>query len=317
MCSHIFMALGMWDDVVEANVAAIRVNNQHEQARGFPDVNCGHYAEWLEYGYFQQGRLRAALQMVAACQRTDTESATWAAAHSGQPPYGAKDAAHLHRNLVNEFAVMQDMAVIESQDQSLPSTFDTSLLRPYNAAEHNFTLAYAAARRGDLSAAHSAFQTMHANIEASRSEPEADPTDLQTLAVAADELSGLVQVTSGNYEAGIAQIRHAMETYHGMAFAFGPPVTLKPPAELLGDLLLQHGDAAAARHGFELSLQRAPGRTESLLGLARSELLAGDDASAHATYQKLAALWHEADADARKAISASAGQRLPASAAVR
>ena len=39
MCSHIFMALGMWDDVVRANIAAMRVvNHQKAQQESRPDA---------------------------------------------------------------------------------------------------------------------------------------------------------------------------------------------------------------------------------------------------------------------------------------
>ncbi len=60
MCSHIFMALGMWDDVVDANVNAMRVVDEHARAAGEPEIDCGHYDIWLEYGYYQQGRVKDA-----------------------------------------------------------------------------------------------------------------------------------------------------------------------------------------------------------------------------------------------------------------
>ena len=36
MCSHIFMALGMWDDVVQANLSAMSVKNRQRAAAGKP-----------------------------------------------------------------------------------------------------------------------------------------------------------------------------------------------------------------------------------------------------------------------------------------
>jgi len=48
MCSHIFLALGMWDGVVEANLAASRVWNRQAAARGSPPGHCGHGIYWLE-----------------------------------------------------------------------------------------------------------------------------------------------------------------------------------------------------------------------------------------------------------------------------
>ena len=68
MCSHIFLALGMWDDVVQANIAATRVMNQQAAAAGKPPIRCGHSHYWLEYGYLEQGRIGKAKRVVAVCR---------------------------------------------------------------------------------------------------------------------------------------------------------------------------------------------------------------------------------------------------------
>ena len=299
MCSHIFMALGMWDDVVQANIEAMRVTNLHDQAQGFPASNCGHYAEWLEYGYFQQGRFGAAQQMVSACQKTDGEATAWVAAHPGKVPYGAKDAARLHQRLMFAFADMRNMAVVESQDWSgaAKAGLDVPGLEPEAAAWWDFVNGLAAAERGDVAQAHAGLIAMRAKRDEMETSRDVDHEELQALAVAREELSGFIQAKAG-YEAGVAEIRHAFETYRSMPFAFGPPVTVKPPEELLGEVLVGKRDGAGARQAFEQALQRAPGRTLSLLGLARAERQAGDDAAARKTYQKLLTIWHGADADA-------------------
>src|SRR6185295_7920665 len=54
MTSHIFLALGMWDDVVTANEAAIRLSNPGTRAGAVPSAGCGHSVTWLAYGYLQQ-----------------------------------------------------------------------------------------------------------------------------------------------------------------------------------------------------------------------------------------------------------------------
>src|SRR5580700_4382353 len=51
MTSHIFLALGMWDDEVKANETAMAVVNKEREKAGRPRAMCGHYNEWLEYGY--------------------------------------------------------------------------------------------------------------------------------------------------------------------------------------------------------------------------------------------------------------------------
>ncbi|NNL66902.1 MAG: hypothetical protein HKP30_11705, partial [Myxococcales bacterium] len=67
MTSHIFVALGLWQDVVDANVVARRVQNQGFAERGRPPRLCGHYPYWLEYGYLQQGRIGEAARVLEQC----------------------------------------------------------------------------------------------------------------------------------------------------------------------------------------------------------------------------------------------------------
>ncbi len=117
------------------------------------------------------------------------------------------------------------------------------------------------------------------------------------LDILADDLSGLISSRTGNMEAATMQVQRAAATYDGMAFDFGPPPILKPPQELLGELLLKDGKPKRAREAFEASLKRAPNRTQSLLGLARAQDAAGDKSGAMATYQQLLAIWKNADAD--------------------
>ncbi len=75
MCSHIFMALGMWEAVVDANLQAMKVVDDQARAAGRPIVDCGHYAIWLQYAYDQQGRHEDANRVLASCQSTGKQAA--------------------------------------------------------------------------------------------------------------------------------------------------------------------------------------------------------------------------------------------------
>ena len=77
---------------------------------------------------------------------------------------------------------------------------------------------------------------------------------------------------------------------------FGPPVTIKPPREVAGELLLEMGRLADAKKEFILALERTPRRTAPLLGLARAERALGNRAESRRLYHELAIIWHSADA---------------------
>ncbi|MEA3244590.1 MAG: hypothetical protein U9Q74_00390 [Gemmatimonadota bacterium] len=67
MTSHIFLAVGLWDDVIAANIRAA-ASQQRDLARaGQPLRKCGHYNEWLHYGLLQAGRYREARAALDAC----------------------------------------------------------------------------------------------------------------------------------------------------------------------------------------------------------------------------------------------------------
>ncbi len=56
MISHIYTSLGMWDEVVAANITAVRVSEEAMQRAGKPVANRSKHAmHWLQYALLQQG----------------------------------------------------------------------------------------------------------------------------------------------------------------------------------------------------------------------------------------------------------------------
>ncbi|MGA8023993.1 MAG: hypothetical protein WB990_13540, partial [Candidatus Acidiferrales bacterium] len=105
MCSHIFMALGMWDDVVQANVAAISVVNRQASAEGRQSRHSGHYSYWLEYGYLEQGRIGDAEKVLADCRAEAAESGMAARARGTVDP----DDSH-----VGSFVQMRSRYIVDT-----------------------------------------------------------------------------------------------------------------------------------------------------------------------------------------------------------
>jgi hypothetical protein len=81
---------------------------------------------------------------------------------------------------------------------------------------------------------------------------------------------------------------------------FGPPTVSKPVRELRAELLLKAGRAREAESEFQRALAAFPGRSRSLLGLARAALAAGDTVVAQSAVRTLQANWHAADAELRE-----------------
>jgi hypothetical protein len=107
MTSHIFLALGMWVDVVKANETAIAVVNQQQQMAKKPPRMCGHYNYWLEYGYLQQGRTPDARRVLEGCRREAEGDAARAAAKKGE--------ADPDTTLVDSYSEMRANFLIDTQ----------------------------------------------------------------------------------------------------------------------------------------------------------------------------------------------------------
>jgi tetratricopeptide (TPR) repeat protein len=305
MTSHIFMALGMWDDVERANLNAMRVVDAQRDAQGKPRVACFHYEEWLEYTYFEQGRNADGLKLLQDCHDSGS------AALQGMK---GKEAEAFARRLGWSLTMMRATAVIESRDwNGMAASLPVEIPQGSAAqAWNHFAIGYAAAERGEMDKAQHALDSLDQLVATAQPDPE-DLQQVDYLHILSGELGGLIASKRGDHARAIALASEAAKRYDGLAFDFGPPVTVKPPHELLGELLLAAGNAQQARAEFAAALKQAPNRTQSLLGLARAQVAVHDTAAAAATYRQLVAIWHAADPglpgliEARRYRAASSG----------
>jgi tetratricopeptide (TPR) repeat protein len=293
MCSHIFLALGMWDDVVRANVAAATVVNRQATAAGRPPRRCGHYNYWLEYGYLEQGRILEAEKVVAGCHAEAMESGMAARARGAVDP---------DNSTVSSFVEMRARYIVDTglwHGEISGWNVDTggALMPEFNDA---FTTGLAAAKFGDLPVARQSLATLsrllpeipadfdHAGVSAG--DPTRRVPEIQKL-----QLQAVILSAEGHGDQAVATMQQAVAIGKELPYAFGPPSPEKPFYELLGELLLMENKAPQAREAFETSLKLAPRRTESLLGLARAESAGGDKAAATDSYRELLRIWKSAD----------------------
>jgi tetratricopeptide (TPR) repeat protein len=295
MCSHIFLALGMWDDVVEANLAAARVMNQQAAAAGRPPVRCGHSTYWLEYGYLEQGRIGEARRVVAGCREVAMQPGMAARARDAVDPDNA---------IVSSFVEMRARYLVdtgrwEDEVAGWNVDMDGALMSQINDV---FATGFAAAERGDLPSATNALASLlnllpqtSAAFDAAGT-PPADPMR-QVPQIQKLQLQAVIQSAEGHPDQAVATAQQAVSIGEELPYAFGPPSPEKPAYELLGELLLKDNRNAPARAAFESSLRRAPLRAQSLVGLARAQRAMGDAAAAAQTDRRLLDIWKNADPD--------------------
>jgi tetratricopeptide (TPR) repeat protein len=261
MTSHIFVALGRWQDVVDSNLAALRVVNAELEAKAQPTYDCGHYAEWLQYSWLQQGREAEAQQLLSGCERRGAAAVAWMRAHPGTAFLAAKTADQLAENFAASLERLQEMALVDSPAQR------AGLLarEPDAKAGAGLLLArgLAALAQGQEDIAQAALARLQPAAEAKDAGP--------LLRIMARMLEGAMLARRGDTTRAVELLRAAAADFDAQPVDYGPPRTVKPPRELLGEVLLAAGRKDEARAEFERALAGAPQRRAALAGLAASK----------------------------------------------
>ena len=299
MVSHIFIALGMWDDVVEANEHSFALTVKQERAAGKPRLGCGHYPEWLEYGYYQQGRRSVARGVFDDCLHDVPVVMDWLAAHPGEHIHMEKTPEALQRYLDIERIAMRGTMLIETAapDAAVPPVLADADAAGRAVGMDAFGVGYRAALAGDAAVARAQMQRMRAIAKqpAPATETLLHLTDY--LNIGADMLEAMIEHRAGRTGQARQLAARAAANDDKLPFAFGPPFLFKPPHELLGELQLADHQPKAALAEFDRALKTAPKRTTALLGRARALKASGAKAEAKAAYAELAAIWKNAEAD--------------------
>ena len=267
MPSHIYLALGLWDDVVKSNEISWQagVDRKNDKALNNDALNY-HAYWWLEYAYLQQGRFGKAREVLRNQEAFTHElSSTRARSH---------------------LVVMRGHYLIETNDwtnQVVREEINLSGLRVEIRSLDRFLKGLIAFKNGDP-----------ASLGKTISEIETDINRSQKTNIADDGITMCTQGTQGGSpgQAGLHQAtilkeqllalqaflkkdivtakRHfekAIELEEKNGYFYGPPEIMKPTYEFYGEFLLAINEPVKAIENFEKALQKAPGRTLSLRGL--------------------------------------------------
>jgi tetratricopeptide (TPR) repeat protein len=255
MPSHIFVQLGMWDDVVASNVvaykAAVDLADKKNLPRGREDF---HTLGWLQYAYLQQGKFDEAQKCVDQAK------------------------AVADKNLDNPrirdgYAAMKARQVVETAKwEKLP--LPTGAVRDGGApgydgsAAYVFAAGFSAAHLGDAETAKRALDILTAMQKQAESGSNAYRS--KPIAVMAKEVASGIAHMQQNTADAERLLKEATAIEATMDAPSGPPEPIKPSFELYGQLLGAQGRAKDAAAQFEQSLNRMPNRRISVQGLERT-----------------------------------------------
>lgn len=283
MISHIYTSLGMWDEVVAANIIAVRVSEEAMQRAGKPLANRSKHAmHWLQYALLQQGLFDEARKTMEVMKQDREELDN----DYQNKHYVMFRASYIADDPVGE----QPLKRIQLPDMPL-----------YFGVTDDFATAYSLIAKGETDEAATLLKEMHKRIASTsiktveeglhEDQMASSEDDYLVSTIMARELEALLMYRAGQTREAIELLRAAAADENSRALEYGPPVIPKPSSELLGEMLLAQGRPEEAIAEFQLSLSRNTNRSTSLLGLARAQTTAGDLKAAAETESLLASGW--------------------------
>ncbi|HOO10108.1 MAG TPA: hypothetical protein PKW06_09235, partial [Cyclobacteriaceae bacterium] len=266
MPSHIYVAMGMWDDVVRANEQSYGASVARMKEKGLDNDARGYHAlQWLLYGYLQQGRMEAARKIVEDM-----------AQYARELPSAR---ARVHMSLI------KGAYLVESNDwdgKESNITVDQSGLNISVVAINAFLdgmKSYHQKNMGPLEEQINSLEKERLKVSlqlenkgialcssVGRETQKANQLDVDQAHVMEMELRGLAADLKGNKQEASDWLRKASELEQGISYSYGPPSIVKPSFELYGEWLVENGRFEEALAQFDLSLKRAPNRILSLKG---------------------------------------------------
>ncbi|HEX6279853.1 MAG TPA: hypothetical protein VFZ49_07520 [Pyrinomonadaceae bacterium] len=259
MPSHIFFALGMWEDSIKANTDSM--NTARSSGGGGY-----HPLHWLEHAYLQAGNEAEAAKLVAIVEN-DVRT---------NPSRGGR--SHL--------AMVRATFLVEAKGEFPASMLDpvdtTGFASQLEFAGHDLAIGLAQIRKKDVAAAKVALASLRGRIEADSKRVGSNGSSrYDTVSRAQIEvgrvmemvLDSAIDMAEGNSESAVRKAKAAAESEDRLVFEYGPPATVKPPWEAVGEIYLQLKKPKEATDAFRRALERYPNRRLSNEGIRAAEKL--------------------------------------------
>jgi tetratricopeptide (TPR) repeat protein len=279
MPSHIYSMVGMWEQSIASNQRALAVSADYANRVKLDGVLAGvpHSYDFMTYAYLQLGqdaKAKSILEPMAAITKT----------------VGPRIGAAMAQNAVPA------RYALERQDWQAAAQLKSANTGVLSAeAITHFARAVGAARSGAVAAAQTDIDTLkdlRGQLEKANQSYWAGQVEIQVLAAQAWAEQG-----RGNRDQALKFMRAAADLEDSSEKHVAMENRLYPMRELLGDLLMIHGQPHAALQEYEASLKNTPMRLRGFYGAAKAADAVGDTKKARDYFDKLARLTRNADSD--------------------
>jgi hypothetical protein len=269
----------MWNESIQANLKSNEESMRYSSEAKLDGVLAGvpHAYDFMQYAHLQLGQDAKAKELMAQIA-------------SVTKVIGPISAGHMAR------AAVPARYYLERQDWQGAAQLKP-LGSPFPAAEAitHFARAMGGARSGELLAAKAdiaRLQELRSGLESSKQPYWGEQVEIQILAATAWLANGAGdRAEAQKYMRAAADLEDASEKHVAMENR------LYPMRELLGDMLREHGDAAAALKEYQVSMKNAPNRLRGFYGAAMAANSTGQKKLAATYWTKLDELTRQADSE--------------------
>ncbi|MBZ5555866.1 MAG: hypothetical protein LAO77_01190 [Acidobacteriia bacterium] len=295
MPSHTFTRVGYWQESIDTNIASA-ASAKREGATG-EEL---HATDYQMYAYLQTGQDRAAGKLIAALPEIASRFNPTAGGGAAPPSAAYFALAAIPARYALERGAWADAVKL------VPRTTPF----PYTEAMTYFARALGAARLrqpATMREAIDALAQIHDRLAKSGETYWAEQVEIQRHAA-----SAWLTLVEGRKDDAVAAMRAVALREDATEKNAVTPGPLAPARELLGEMLLEVTQPAAAMTEFEATLKKEPNRFRALAGAAKAATAIGDRTSARKYYDQLLKVCARADTpgrpelvDARKAVTPS------------
>ena len=266
MPSHIYAALGKWDDVVTSNIASWNASIKRMKKKELDNNARSYHAfNWLQYGFLQRGEIEAAGTILKDMVRYTSEEPSKVA----RGYLVAMKGAQMVETNTWEGAIADNE--IKVKDLSVTKRAGYAFLEGRKAYHQKDAIKLkeiiktmtTTRKKASNIIGDKGFAMCSAGGFANKPPNQLDIDMIQVMEM---ELAAYLATLNGDNKLAAKIFKKASALDETLNYSFGPPTILKPIHEAYGEWLLANNQAEAALAIFEKSLKRHPRRLLSIQG---------------------------------------------------
>ena len=264
MPSHIYVAMGMWDDVVRANERSYQASLNRMERKNLGDDARGYHAfHWLQYGYIQQGKVEKAAEMTRQMQEFSAASTA------------KRTRVHM--------VYLKGTYLVETNDWDNPIANITVHVDDLNVAirsQYRFQQGMKAFKDGNTQRVTALADAIHKDFEKEAllaSNNKVTVCSGISRSIASNEnilesktfewqLRAMKAWLEGDKAKTEYWLQESIKQEEQIGYSYGPPFIQKPTYELYAEWLMEQGRHEEALEHYEKTLQRTPKRVMALKG---------------------------------------------------